>query len=71
VNDLELLRIAAAAADALTPKGGQLMAMRLPQVHDACRFGWINQHIVLARQTVRVVVFCPERANSPNAPLLL
>ena len=38
------------AADALTAKGGHVIVMRLPQVHDTRRFGRIAQHIQLARQ---------------------
>ncbi|WP_158903502.1 SDR family oxidoreductase [Burkholderia sp. L27(2015)] len=43
------------AADALIAKGGRIMVMRLPQVHDTRRFGRITQHIQLARQHGRVV----------------
>jgi nucleoside-diphosphate-sugar epimerase len=42
------------AADALIAKGGCVMVMRLPQVHDTRRFGRITQHIQLARQKGRV-----------------
>jgi nucleoside-diphosphate-sugar epimerase len=42
------------AADALIAKGGRVMVMRLPQVHDTRRFGRITQHILLARQQGRV-----------------
>ena len=42
------------AADALIAKGGRVMVMRLPQVHDTRRFGRITQHIQLARQKGRV-----------------
>jgi nucleoside-diphosphate-sugar epimerase len=38
------------AADALMLKGGRVMVMRLPQVHDTRRQGRIAQHIQLARQ---------------------
>jgi nucleoside-diphosphate-sugar epimerase len=38
------------AADALIAKGGRVMVMRLPQVHDARHQGRIAQHIQLARQ---------------------
>jgi len=38
------------AADALIAKGGRVMVMRLPQVHDTRRFGRISEHIRLARQ---------------------
>ena len=37
-------------ADALIAKGGRVMVMRLPQVHDARRQGRIAQHIQLARK---------------------
>ena len=42
------------AADALIAKGGRVMVMRLPQVHDTRRQGRITQHIQLARQQGRV-----------------
>jgi nucleoside-diphosphate-sugar epimerase len=42
------------AADALIAKGGRVMVMRLPQVHDARHQGRIAQHIQLARQKRRV-----------------
>jgi nucleoside-diphosphate-sugar epimerase len=42
------------AADALIAKGGRVMVMRLPQVHDTRRFGRITQHILLARRQGRV-----------------
>jgi nucleoside-diphosphate-sugar epimerase len=42
------------AADALIAKGGRVMVMRLPQVHDVRRFGRITLHIQLARQQGRV-----------------
>ena len=42
------------AADALIKKGGCVMAMRLPQVHDTRHQGRITQHIQLARQKGRV-----------------
>jgi nucleoside-diphosphate-sugar epimerase len=42
------------AADALIAKGGRVMVMRLPQVHDTRRFGRITQHIQLARKWGRV-----------------
>jgi nucleoside-diphosphate-sugar epimerase len=38
------------AADALIAKGGRVMVMRLPQVHDTRRFGRITEHVRLARQ---------------------
>ena len=42
------------AADALITKGGCVMVMRLPQVHDTRLQGRITQHIQLARQKGRV-----------------
>ena len=42
------------AADALIAKGGSVVVMRLPQVHDTRRFGRVTQHIQLARQQGRV-----------------
>jgi len=42
------------AADALIAKGGRVMVMRLPRVHDTRRQGRIAQHIQLARQKGRV-----------------
>lgn len=42
------------AADALIGKGGRVMVMRLPQVHDTRHQGRITQHIRLARQLGRV-----------------
>jgi nucleoside-diphosphate-sugar epimerase len=42
------------AADALIAKGGRVMVMRLPQVHDMRRFGRVTQHIQLAQQRGRV-----------------
>jgi nucleoside-diphosphate-sugar epimerase len=42
------------AADALIEKGGRVMVMRLPQVHDTRHQGRIRQHIQLARQHGRV-----------------
>ena len=38
------------AADALIARGGRVMVMRLPQVHDTRRQGRITWHIQLARQ---------------------
>jgi nucleoside-diphosphate-sugar epimerase len=38
------------AADALIARGGRVMIMRLPQVHDRHHQGRIAQHIALARQ---------------------
>ena len=42
------------AADALIDKGGRVIVLRLPQVHDTRRQGRITQHILLARQRGRV-----------------
>jgi nucleoside-diphosphate-sugar epimerase len=42
------------AADALIAKGGHVMVMRLPQVHDTRHQGRIAQHIQLARHKRRV-----------------
>jgi nucleoside-diphosphate-sugar epimerase len=38
------------AADALFAKGGRIIVVRLPQVHDTRHQGRIAQHILLARQ---------------------
>jgi nucleoside-diphosphate-sugar epimerase len=55
VTSAEAPRAAAEeAADALLDKGGRVMVMRLPQVHDTRRFGRISLHIQLARQNGRV-----------------
>jgi nucleoside-diphosphate-sugar epimerase len=42
------------AADALISKGGRVMVMRLPKVHDTRRQGRITWHIQIARQLGRV-----------------
>lgn len=42
------------AADALFAKGGRVIVVRLPQVHDTRHQGRIAQHILLARQKGRV-----------------
>ncbi len=42
------------AADALIAKGGRVMVMRLPQVHDASKQGRVTLHIQTARQQGRV-----------------
>lgn len=42
------------AADALIAKGGRVMVMRLPQVHDTHKQGRITWHIQTARQQGRV-----------------
>jgi nucleoside-diphosphate-sugar epimerase len=53
------------AADALIAKGGRVMVMRLPQVHDTRRFGRITQHIQLARQRGRVAYVGKGRDRLP------
>ena len=42
------------AADALIAKGGRVMVMRLPQVHDTSKQGRVTYHIQTARQQGRV-----------------
>lgn len=42
------------ATDDLIARGGRVMVMRLPQVHDTRRFGRISEHIRLARRHGRV-----------------
>ncbi len=42
------------AADALVGQGGNVMVMRLPQVHDTRRQGRIRWHIQIAREQGRV-----------------
>jgi nucleoside-diphosphate-sugar epimerase len=42
------------AADALIAKGGRVMVLRLPQVHDTRKQGRITWHIEIARQQRRV-----------------
>jgi nucleoside-diphosphate-sugar epimerase len=42
------------AADTLIAKGGRVMVMRNPRVHDTRRFGRVTQHIQLARRWGRV-----------------
>ena len=55
VSSAEFARAATEeAADALIAKGGRVITMRLPQVHDARHQGRIAQHILLARQKGRV-----------------
>ena len=53
------------AADALIAKGGHVIVMRLPQVHDTSRFGRITQHIQLARQQCRVAYVGEGRNRLP------
>jgi nucleoside-diphosphate-sugar epimerase len=43
------------ATDDLVARGGRVIVVRLPQVHDTRRFGRISQHIQLARRHGRVV----------------
>ena len=53
------------AADVLIDKGGRVMVIRLPQVHDTRRFGRITQHIGLARQQGRVAYVGEGRNRLP------
>ncbi len=53
------------AADALIARGGRVMVLRLPQVHDTRRFGRITQHIQLARQKGRVAYVGAGRNRLP------
>lgn len=53
------------AADALIASGGNVMVIRLPQVHDTRRFGRITQHIKLAQQQGRVVYVGEGRNRLP------
>jgi nucleoside-diphosphate-sugar epimerase len=53
------------AADALIAKGGRVLVMRLPQVHDTRRFGRITQHVRLARQHGRVAYVGAGRNRLP------
>jgi nucleoside-diphosphate-sugar epimerase len=53
------------AADALIARGGRVMVMRLPQVHDKRRFGRITHHIQLARQHGRVAYVGEGRNRLP------
>jgi nucleoside-diphosphate-sugar epimerase len=53
------------AADALIAKGGRVMVMRLPQVHDTRRFGRITEHIRLARQQGRAAYVGEGRNRLP------
>lgn len=55
------------AADAIIAKGGRVMVMRLPQVHDTRRFGRITHHIELARQKGRVAYVGEGRNRLPAA----
>ena len=53
------------AADAVTGQGGNVMVMRLPQVHDTRRAGRITWHIELARQRGRVAYVGAGRNRLP------
>jgi len=53
------------AADALIAKGGCVMVMRLPQVHDTRRQGRITWHIETARQKGRVAYVGEGRNRLP------
>ncbi len=54
------------AADTLIAKGGHVMVMRLPQVHDTRRFGRITEHIKLARQKGRVAYIGEGKNRVPS-----
>jgi nucleoside-diphosphate-sugar epimerase len=53
------------AADALIAKGGRVLVMRLPQVHDTRKQGRITHHIQLARQHGRVAYIGEGRNRLP------
>jgi nucleoside-diphosphate-sugar epimerase len=55
------------AADALTGQGGNVMVMRLPQVHDTRRQGRIRWHIQIAREQGRVAYVGEGRNRVPAA----
>jgi len=55
------------AADALIDKGGRVMVLRLPQVHDTHHQGRIAQHIQLARQKGRVAYVGEGKNRVPAA----
>ena len=66
VNSAEFARAASEeAADTLIDKGGRVIVMRLPQVHDTRRQGRIAQHILLARQKSRVAYVGEGRNRLP------
>lgn len=54
------------AADALIAKGGRVMVMRLPQVHDTRRQGRISWHIQTARRRGRVAYVGEGRNRLPT-----
>jgi nucleoside-diphosphate-sugar epimerase len=53
------------AADALIAKGGRVMVMRNPRVHDTRRFGRVTKHIQLARRWGRVAYVGEGKNRSP------
>jgi len=53
------------AADALTERGGNVIVMRLPQVHDRRRQGRIRWHIQIARERGRVAYIGEGRNRVP------
>ena len=53
------------AADALIAKGGRVMVIRLPQVHNTRKQGRVTQHIQLARQQGRVAYVGEGRNRLP------
>jgi nucleoside-diphosphate-sugar epimerase len=53
------------AADALIDQGGNVMVMRLPQVHDTRRQGRISWHIQIARERGRVAYVGEGRNRVP------
>ena len=53
------------AADALIDQGGNVMVMRLPQVHDTRRQGRIRWHIQIAREQGRVAYVAEGRNRVP------
>lgn len=55
------------AADALIDQGGNVMVMRLPQVHDTRRQGRIRWHIQIAREQGRVAYVGEGRNRVPAA----
>jgi nucleoside-diphosphate-sugar epimerase len=55
------------AADALAGQGGNVMVMRLPQVHDTRRQGRIRWHIQVAREQGRVAYVGEGRNRVPAA----
>jgi nucleoside-diphosphate-sugar epimerase len=55
------------AADALIEQGGNVMVMRLPQVHDRRRQGRIRWHIQIAREQGRVAYIGEGRNRVPAA----